>query len=507
MQNKPLKIAYLAQIRLPTEKAHGLQIMKTCEAMANNGAEVTLIVPKRKNEIKEDPFTFYNIKKNFNIVYTPFIDLTHLGMIGFIFNNLFFAESAALYTRKHGFEIIYSRDEWVLFNQILLDRKLFWEAHDGSNNFVTKILVKFISGLVVISEGLGKYYQKLGFKKEFSIARDAIDLKDFKIEVSKDSAREKVGLPKDKRIILSNTSLGAWKGAETLAECALKDNNPNNLYVFVGGSAKDVERFKNNYKRDNLLFLGFKKYEEMPLYLNSADVLVTANSGKYEISKYFTSPMKLFEHLATGLPMVVSDLPSMREIVSENEVRFFEPDNSESLLKVVSTIFVQYDEEKNKSQNNKIFVEKFSYSKRALIILNFVEKYELVRSETLEKIYKIVLFLVGGGTTLLVQLTTMSTCLYIFDLHYIASGTIAFIFGIVYNFFFQKFFVFKNKDKAFYKQLMFFCANGGVNYILNISFLYFFVDFLHFNPLIAQTITVSVIAFYNFIVYSFIFKK
>jgi hypothetical protein len=42
-----MKILYLADIRLPTEKAHGLQIMKTCEALAKQGVVVTLLVPSK----------------------------------------------------------------------------------------------------------------------------------------------------------------------------------------------------------------------------------------------------------------------------------------------------------------------------------------------------------------------------------------------------------------------------------------------------------------------------
>ncbi len=37
-----MKILYIANIRLPTEKAHGIQIMKMCEAFAHAGAEVEL---------------------------------------------------------------------------------------------------------------------------------------------------------------------------------------------------------------------------------------------------------------------------------------------------------------------------------------------------------------------------------------------------------------------------------------------------------------------------------
>ena len=51
-----MKITYLANIRIPTEKAHGIQIMKMCQAFANQGVRVELVVPKRKNQIRKEAF-------------------------------------------------------------------------------------------------------------------------------------------------------------------------------------------------------------------------------------------------------------------------------------------------------------------------------------------------------------------------------------------------------------------------------------------------------------------
>ena len=66
-----VKIIYIANVRFPTDKAHGLQIAKTCEALSSLGASVILLVPERRNKIKEDSFTFYNVKQNFEIKKEP----------------------------------------------------------------------------------------------------------------------------------------------------------------------------------------------------------------------------------------------------------------------------------------------------------------------------------------------------------------------------------------------------------------------------------------------------
>ena len=76
-----MKILHITPARLPTEKAHGIQIMEMCQAFANLNVELELIVPRRFNKIKEDPFSYYDISPNFKITYLPCIDLMPLDFI------------------------------------------------------------------------------------------------------------------------------------------------------------------------------------------------------------------------------------------------------------------------------------------------------------------------------------------------------------------------------------------------------------------------------------------
>ncbi len=71
-----MKLIYVANIRLPTEKAYGVQIMKTCEAIARLGIDVRLIIPTRKSIAFAgvNPFEHYGVEKNFTIQRIPTID-------------------------------------------------------------------------------------------------------------------------------------------------------------------------------------------------------------------------------------------------------------------------------------------------------------------------------------------------------------------------------------------------------------------------------------------------
>ena len=47
MASTKIRIAYIARMRMPTERAHGIQIMRMCEALASQGADVTLYYSRR----------------------------------------------------------------------------------------------------------------------------------------------------------------------------------------------------------------------------------------------------------------------------------------------------------------------------------------------------------------------------------------------------------------------------------------------------------------------------
>ena len=73
------KLLYISLMRLPTERAHGLQIMQNCEAFAEAGCEVTLWVARRWNTRQmrrvRDPYSYYGVDRNFSIRRIPCLDL------------------------------------------------------------------------------------------------------------------------------------------------------------------------------------------------------------------------------------------------------------------------------------------------------------------------------------------------------------------------------------------------------------------------------------------------
>ncbi len=369
-----MKIIYIANSRIPTEKAHGIQIMKMCEAFAGAGHQINLVVPRRFNPIVGDPFDYYKVKQIFKMTKLPVIDLVPLGRLGFIIELVSFSISAFVYVLfKPKDSIIYSRDELPLFLISFFRKNIFWETHSGRLHAVAKSVARRAKGIVVISNGLKNLYLKSGIpNNKIIVASDGVDLEQFNISDTKEEARRKLRLPQDKNIIMYTGHLYDWKGAQVLAEAArfLSDKE---IAVFIGGTEKDIKNFREkNRNINNILVLGKKPYADIPLYLKAADILVLPNSGKNEISAEYTSPMKLFEYMASGTPIVASDLPSVREILNEKTAFFAEPDNSKDLARVI-VLATSDKTASDKAKMARETVGSYTWKKRTESIISFIK--------------------------------------------------------------------------------------------------------------------------------------
>lgn len=364
-----MRILYVANIRLPTEKAHGLQIMKTCEAFAEAGNEVELVVTSRFTPITEEPFAYYGIRKKFKLTRVHVPDTVRFGRIGFWFETFMFARACLRVLRGKPCDLLYGRDEMVLAH--LGERtttKIVWETHTGANNRCTRSLTQK-GRIVAITQGLKDFYVAQGVPSpKIVIAPDGIDLQDFEKPEPRESARTRLGLPQMAHVILYIGRLDGWKGSETFLQLA--DLLPESVCAVIGGEPKQVKNLQRHFSR--VMFLGYRPYKELPHNQAAADVLVLSNTGKDEISTRFTSPLKLFSYMASGIPIVTSNLPSIREVVSEEEVFFAKPDNARSFADAIVEVKKNPAEAKRRSSAARTRVEAYDWKNRAKTILDFL---------------------------------------------------------------------------------------------------------------------------------------
>ncbi|MBI2108840.1 MAG: glycosyltransferase family 4 protein [Parcubacteria group bacterium] len=381
-----MKIIYICNSRIPTDKAYGVSIVKTCEALAKNGAQVLLLAPKIANPFGDDVFSYYNIQKNFSVRYVPTFDAVKWGWrYGFVINQISFGVAVFLlfFLKKRNF-ILLTRDEVSGFLLRLAGVQVYYDIHGFPERLVWlwKMLLRPLSGIIATNYWKVEQCNKsLGISKEkIIVARNGFDPDLFDIQNGKEELRKKINLPSDKPIVLYTGHLYDWKGVNVLLEVAR--NFQISLFVFVGGTPWDVEKFKRDAGGlSNVLVLGQKPYKEIPLYLKAADALVLSHSEaalkdpRFSVfARHDTSPIKMFEYMASGVPIVASDMPSVREILNEKNAVLVKSDSPEDLKRGIEKIL---NDKKTAEQISRQALEdakEYTWDKRAEKIIAFINK-------------------------------------------------------------------------------------------------------------------------------------
>jgi len=379
-----MKLIYVANVRLPTGKAHGVQIMKMCEAFADTGAEVELWAPTRHNIIKADPFDYFNVRRNFKIIKIPSLDLVRYGWLGFWIQKVTFitlSVARALFSKA---DFFYSRDELFVFLTGLFKKNIYWEVHTNTFNRLVGAVAKRNIKIITISSGLKKFFMSCGAEeKRILVASDGVSLKDFEVSTSKDKIREKLGLPNDKFVVAyigKYTTMGGKKGVDELivAVSRLLQKYPNLFLLIVGINKSEVLGLeeamrKENIGKENYALTMTVPHKDIPMYLKSSDILVMNYPSTEHFSLYM-SPLKMFEYMASGTPVVATDLPSIREVLSEKNAILIQPDNLDSLCEGLEKLIGDASLGKQISGRALEDVKSYGWNERAGGILDFIDK-------------------------------------------------------------------------------------------------------------------------------------
>jgi glycosyltransferase involved in cell wall biosynthesis len=164
---------------------------------------------------------------------------------------------------------------------------------------------------------------------EIVIAPNGVDLERFASLPKPEAARRQLGL-RESPTVMCTGHLYAGRGADLFL--ALAKSLPEVQFVWVGGRPEDIQSWKQRVESDNVVFTGFIPNQNLPLYQAAADILlmpysrsIMGSSGSAD-SAAVASPMKMFEYMAAGRAIVSSDLPVIREVLSEKNAVFCQPD-------------------------------------------------------------------------------------------------------------------------------------------------------------------------------------
>ncbi len=368
-----MKIAYIAHNRFPTEKAHGVQISEMCNAFIRSHHSVALCTMRyfSKNFLLNTIRSQHKLDEKIKLISIALPFLIVLGRVGYGMQILVFTVLSLCYKDIRSADVIMTRDEIIAIVYGLLGKKVIFEVHTHRGQMWWKFLPKTVT-IVSISKGLAHVVQKyVGIKHKILISPDGVNLDYFKDLPDKESLRKTLGIPKDSYCIVYTGHLYAWKGIHTLLQALqfLRKNNPNILCYIVGGTEYDQQNLKKIYDEQGINFVGHIDHTKVPQYLRAGDVLVLPNSAQSLISREYTSPLKLFEYLAAGTPIVASDLPSVREIVDESSVYFMEPDSVLSCAEAIMSALRTTPERKAKLDTAQKIIKDYTWDARVHAIM------------------------------------------------------------------------------------------------------------------------------------------
>lgn len=327
-----VKLGFVAHTPLLTTKASSVNVMKMCHAWAGRGHDVTLFCPPPP--VGGDPFAFYGVPPDFEIEWLT----DHSSAWGRLVRQ---GRLAQLALWRRGIEMIWARCHAIEpYKLDRLRRPFVVEAHTlhESERFRAVLRNPHLRGLAVTNDELAREMRRVH------------DLGELPVVVARSGA-DPIGPEVAPRPLPGSGvlrcgyvgNLYAGKGTEMMLPLAARC--PKVDFHLFGGSSADCDRLRAERPPSNLYLHGFLRPAEVPSAMIACDALlapyqhqVRGASGRTNLARWM-SPLKLPEYMAAGRAIVASDLPSIREVVTNGETALLcPPDDVDAWARTLTRI-------------------------------------------------------------------------------------------------------------------------------------------------------------------------
>jgi glycosyltransferase involved in cell wall biosynthesis len=237
--------------------------------------------------------------------------------------------------------------------------------------------------VIVLTSFIKQQFVAMGFPAEkVVVLPDGVDLSLFENLPSKEECRCRLGLPIERPIIGyigRFRTLEMEKGIPELIEAMAhipSVNGTEPMLLCVGGPMDVVPAYLDLARRigipeHRLKFVDRVPNTEVPYWIRACDV-VTIPWPWTEFSAYFTSPLKLFEYMAAKVPIVATDLPSIREVLRHGENAWLvKPGEGKALAEVVSHLLREPEVASSLAARAQQDVRAYTWKHRANFILTY----------------------------------------------------------------------------------------------------------------------------------------
>jgi len=320
------RVSYVTVAKVPGERAHSIQIAKTCEALARRLDEVELVVPRLGARAAHVP-----PPRGVRLVRLLAPNFLPLGRWwpGWLMRLLFDVQSIAFarlalvraLVRRRS-DAYYTRSPFVAFVfSFIFGSRVVLELHVPPASAARRLLLRicrlFGCRCVAISDALRQQVAKVlrVTADEIGVAHDGYDPALFTSLPDRGETRKRLGLADDAFVMCyvgSAETLGGAKGVHLIAEAFRQASVPGAVLLLVG-----VEADASVSQAAGVRCLGRVSPGQVAAVLGVCDCALMSFPDEPGYARAM-SPLKLLEYLAAGLPIIAPDLLNLREVLDES---------------------------------------------------------------------------------------------------------------------------------------------------------------------------------------------
>lgn len=375
-----MRILYIFPEPLPLPRARGIQAVNTVAALAKAGLQMQLAyVPA---EEKRDPFAAYSLTPANSVERIALARSLPplLGWLPVISNRLFYLRLRNWLKRQaqHG-----KRPQLIMARHLkiahaLLDEfpdiPLLYEAHEvfaevapahkqATLANMEQSVLRRASALVAITRGVAD-----DLRQRYHLERT--------IHVVHDAASLPIHVP-DKRWheagqhVIYAGSFFPWKGAEDLIAAA--SELPGCRLTLIGGTPQQITQMLATVPHPGaeVCFTGHVPHAQVMQALGAACIAVLPN--RRQPNSLWSSPLKMFEYMAHGCAIVASDIPSLREVLEENDAVWVKPGDPHSLAAGIRSLVDDPERAKRLGQLMRSRVLAYTWEERARRLVEIMQ--------------------------------------------------------------------------------------------------------------------------------------
>jgi glycosyltransferase involved in cell wall biosynthesis len=271
-----------------------------------------------------------------------------LKVIEFYFKIiLYFILSKPAYVNCHSLSVL----PVAPFFKIFCNSKIIYDAHEletrkfgiGKNlqpliSKVEKLLIYFVDHIVVVSNSIGVWYQKIYPNKNIAIVRNIPINEQFSNSSNQKSSylKNKFNISSEHIIFIYQGIISEERGVRVLLDVFSKIGSESHI-VFMGYGI-DVDLVKQKASENkNIHFREAVNQNEMRNITSSADVgLCVLKSDS--LSHYYCLPNKVFEYILSDIPIIASNFPDLKEFIELNHFGWVCEPTLDGIEEIVTSI-------------------------------------------------------------------------------------------------------------------------------------------------------------------------